>query len=253
MPKVVIILPVHGEARHLENAVSSLRTQTFSDMTVAFALDRPSADARLRLATLTREQDWIIEAEGAGLAAALNTAVRMTDSEYIGRLDDDDIALPTRFEKQVVHLDRFQSLGVLGSAAYLIDESGQRVGKRVPPTEPDQARRRLRWRNALIHPSVVIRRVALAQTGCYNEACTTGQDYELWLRIARSWDVASSAEPLIEYRISGGQTRRKSLSMKCPTAVRAARRQLARSTGESTGLADARHYAWMARQLWRSR
>jgi hypothetical protein len=113
-------------------------------------------------------------------------------------MDADDVSLPHRLETQARHLDENADVGLLGSAYVEIDEAG-RAGRVVRyPTSNARLQRALLRYNCFAHAAVAFRRVAFEQAGGYR--LRNSEDYDLWLRIAERWRLASLDEPLVRYR-----------------------------------------------------
>src|SRR5690606_22581712 len=62
--------------------------------------------------------------ENIKLAATLNRCLEYVDTEYIARMDGDDISLLTRFEKQIKFLDAHSEYAVVSSPMIHFDETG---------------------------------------------------------------------------------------------------------------------------------
>ena len=65
-----------------------------------------------------------------GLNYTLNHCLEYADTEYIARMDGDDISLPTRFEKEIKFLDEHPEYAVVSTPMIYFDENGDfRRGK----------------------------------------------------------------------------------------------------------------------------
>ena len=58
--------------------------------------------------------------------------------------------------------------------------------------------------NALLHPAVMFRRDAIISAGNYGLCEKPCEDYDLWLRVAKEFEVANSESVLLKYRVHGG-------------------------------------------------
>ena len=83
------------------------------------------------------------------------------------------------------------------------------VGTRTPPTDPDEIRRVVRFRDPFNHPTVVYRRSAVLAAGGYSEMALL-EDYLLFTRMVAGGAVpANLAEPLVHYRVGEGAYARR--------------------------------------------
>lgn len=140
-------------------------------------------------------------AENLGLAGQLQRLVRITDSEYIGRMDADDVSMPWRF---AITLPR------LAHADYVFT-SGFRFRRRhVSPSYPlslnhVELARALLFFTPVFHPSLVASRAAMDEAGGYR-LLPYGEDSEFWVRAAATGQrLIKLGTPCVGYRLSPHQ------------------------------------------------
>jgi glycosyltransferase involved in cell wall biosynthesis len=146
------------------------------------------------------------------LSFNLNYGLNLAKQGYILRIDADDIALPDRLEVTKRKLSDHGYPDLLSGAAFLIDESGREIGYISSPCE-DAGMKASLWRtNKIIHPACAFRVESVIKLGGYCSGFMS-EDYDLWLRASRSkWFTFRNIDvPFIQYRISPGQARGKSL------------------------------------------
>jgi glycosyltransferase involved in cell wall biosynthesis len=239
MARVAAILGVRNGAATVGAAVGSLLAQTWRDLEVV-VVDDGSTDATLSvLSAIADRRLRILPATGSGLTPALQQGLAETDSEFVARLDADDLARPDRLARQLEFLLARPRVAVVGSAAQFVDARGANCGRSAPPCEPSELARVLPRRNRIHHPTVVMRRAAIEAVGSYRTSFRLAQDYDLWLRCLERHELANLPEPLTWYRIHAG-----SLSV-ARQRTQAAYADLARTAwhrrqrGLPEGLADA--------------
>ncbi len=140
--------------------------------------------------------------EKPGLAGALNEAIEAARGSLIARLDADDVAHPTRLERQAAFLSEHPEIAGVGSAFRRVTTDGKVYETVYPPTDPAEIRWRLCLQNCFCHGSMLLRRDAVRAAGGYDERCDKSQDYELWARMARRHDLANLNEVLYDYTIA---------------------------------------------------
>jgi glycosyltransferase involved in cell wall biosynthesis len=200
--KVSIVMAVRDGVAHLPAAFDSVLAQTLRDWelvivddgstdgTAAWLEERARQDARMR----------VIHQAGAGQGSARLRALRWCRGEYIANLDADDAMLPHRLEFQVRFLDCHPEIGLLGSAAELIDQRGQAYCTYILPTSDAELRQLLKQDNPFFHSAMMFRADILARAGAYDRSFTVAEDYDLWLRLAQHCRIATLPAPLIQYR-----------------------------------------------------
>lgn len=198
MPKVSVILPVYNEEKRLASAVKSILNQTFTDFEFLIINDGSKdktddvihsfSDNRIRL---------INNEKNIGLVRTLNKGIFLAQGEYMARIDADDLALPTRLEKQVNYLEQNSEVAVLGTAAYHNDEIRKEKFIRIPPMNDYAIKCEMVKYVPLEHSSIMVRTSVMKEVGGYDEKFDDIEDLELWIRIGRKYKLANLSEPLI--------------------------------------------------------
>ena len=142
----------------------------------------------------------------------LNYGVNLIKSDYILRMDADDICTLDRLEKTKNHLEKLDFPDVFSASYFLIDEDGNNIGESIESYSVDDIRSLLWKRNPICHPTVAIKRNVLIGNGGYSWGFNS-EDYDLWIRLFRSDDVTAVRvkDILISYRLSSAQSRGKLL------------------------------------------
>jgi glycosyltransferase involved in cell wall biosynthesis len=196
MTRVSVVLPVRNGERFLAEAIESVLGQTDELIVVDDGSTDGSADIAGRYPRAT-----VLRQEPLGLVAALNHGIERSVAPYIARMDADDLSLPERLERQVAFLDANPHVGLVACGVEVIDAETILL-----PPDDASLRRRLLLRNPFTHGSVVIRRRALDAAGGYRSDYGANEDYDLWRRLARDWELAALPEILYRYRRHGAAT-----------------------------------------------
>lgn len=204
--RVTWLLPVRNGMAYLPRTLESITSQTYRNFQI-IAWDNGSTDGTvdaLRQWIPSRLPGRVIATRPLGLGASLAAMVEMADTPYCARIDADDLNEPHRLEAQVRFLDEHPEIAVVGSAVRYID-----ANDRLLPDEPTlvcadaEIRWRLRFCNALNHPTVMFRRAAILEAGNYRDVMPI-EDFDLWVRVARRHAMANLPAALVRYRVHGG-------------------------------------------------
>jgi hypothetical protein len=213
-PALSVILPVYNGLAYLEPAVRSVLDQSFGDFELIVIDDGSSDGSGQWLRSLKDPRLRCFTQENRGLAATLNRAIELSSGSYIARMDQDDICLPGRFRKQLDFLEANPAVGLLGTAAKILE--GDRPTDRMLRHPCDDAALRvgLLFDNYFMHSSVMLRRSALLAAGSYCEdrARQPPEDYELWSRLMRHCRIANLPDVLMVYREVAGSMSRSGVS-----------------------------------------
>jgi len=232
VPAVSVLMPVRNCAAYLPLALESLAAQSFEDFEI-IVVDNGSSDAtRAILRDWSRREPRLraFRLRRPGLARSLNFAAAKARAPLLARLDGDDVALPQRLAAQVEAMRARPSLGLLGSAAELIDSRGRRIGAIDRPVGDSELRDFQRSGCGFVHSSVIMRSEAFAAAGGYRKGLNVAEDYDLWLRMAERGEIANLPDRLVRYRIhTQSSTARKpvrqAVAIACVTAASEARRR----------------------------
>ena len=106
--KVSIIMPVYNSAQYLEQAVSSILQQVFSDYELILVDDGSSDDSGAICDNFAELSDHVrvIHKENGGICSARNAGLKIAKGEYIGFCDNDDSALPGFLQKPCEYADK---------------------------------------------------------------------------------------------------------------------------------------------------
>ena len=129
-------------------------------------------------------------------------------------LNDDDVWLPEKLERQVALLDAHEEVGLVHTGGYFIDGEGKRtegnpLGFRFPTFETGDILRGLVYENKIIASAALMRRVCFERVGPFNPSYFGSGDWEMWWRICERYAAGFVDEPLTLYRVHGANASHK--------------------------------------------
>ena len=201
---VTVVIPTRlKNLDYLLAALRSLESQTFRDFEILIFVDGggPNELSKLEAIADRRSTRIVWSQKNRGLARALNISFRVARTPFLARMDDDDLCLPNRLEVQM-ELMLTGKYDVLGSAARIMDESGEISGDIAEGFDFNNKipLRTLFFGSVFLHPTVVMSR-EWAVRNRYNPNWGRGQDRELWVRSLATARATNVSEPLLVYRI----------------------------------------------------
>jgi glycosyltransferase involved in cell wall biosynthesis len=204
---ITVIIPVLNAMPYLTEALASLEAQTFRDFEVCL-WDNGSIDGSLEEARRWipgRLRGRVVMGNPLPLHECLARMVGEAQTEFISRMDGDDECLPERFELQLEEMQRNPNLAALGAQRLEIDAEGKPLpaGASMPIAFVDVLARLLVG-NSLLHPTVMFRRSAILSAGNYGLCEKPCEDYDLWLRVAKDFELRNSGRVLLKYRVHEG-------------------------------------------------
>lgn len=210
MPKIDIIIPTYNRANILYDTLKSVQDQTFNDWICWIAEDGKTKETE-EVVNSYIEYDKrfrYISCSHSGIPAVVrNRCIIRGNGEYIAFLDDDDLWLPSKLEKQIKFMDQNLFCVLLCSNAYRWKSNDNTWKNSLPlyfdkKKEMQTSYESLVEDNFVINSSAVIRRCVLKESGMLNESgkIKSFEDYEFWLRIGIFGQMHFMPEPLVVYR-----------------------------------------------------
>lgn len=205
---VDIILPTYNRAHLLPETLASVQDQTYQNWICWVSEDGDTIATREAIAPFLQDQRFrYLPGAHTGLPAAVrNRAIAFGESEYVAFLDDDDIWLPTKLERQINSIEESPSRLLIGANAWRwFGEIGDGILERYLPETTAWGAidyERFVESNILINSSVLMRREVVARIGFLSESPLLRgvEDYEYWLRVAMVGDTFVDEAPLLYYR-----------------------------------------------------
>lgn len=196
------MITCHNHGRFLRDAVDSVSRQTFRDFEV-IVVDDGSTDDTPAVAAALPEIRYIRQAQ-AGLSAARNTGWRASRGRYLVFLDADDRLLPEALRVGTTCSESNPDAALVSGHYVVIDAAGVQVSHRYRPcVATDHYQSLLRSNYIGMHATVLYRRETLERHGGFDQSLPAGEDYDLYLRVARQQPIVCHPEVVAEYRWHG--------------------------------------------------
>jgi len=213
-PKVSVVMSLYNSRKYLREAIDSVLCQTLSDFEFII-IDDGSTDGSAEIVHGYHDHRiHFIQQGNKGLPAALNRGIGAAKSNFIARMDPDDICMSNRLEKQFDYMHKHADVVIVGSAAILMDEDGKEVCKFSRPKEHKDLLEVFPG-SPFIHPAVMFRRKAYVDAGMYPECMRYGaEDAVLFGRMACQGKLHNMSEALIRYRVTPTAMSRKSVEFR---------------------------------------
>ena len=203
---VSVILPTFNRLKYLRPAIESVYAQTFTDWELIIADDGSDLETRQYLFSLASHPrvtvHWLSHTGRPSIVR--NAALLRAVGEYVAFLDSDDLWTARKLERQIETLRARVNCSWSYTAFLQVDACGnplpEETLRRWVPHEGDIFEQVVTGRASIRTPSVLATRQLIAQAGEFDEAMLSGEDYDMWLRLALYSEVAVVDEPLLYVR-----------------------------------------------------
>jgi len=226
MPKVSVIIPTHNRADILREAITSVLSQSFSDFEIV-VVDDASRDNTSEVVRAIDDQriKYLRHETNRGVALARNTGVLNSTGQYIAFLDDDDEWLPDKLKKQYDLLEGSPVIvGVVHTGSFAVDVSSRKILRQLTPTKRGKIFDEMFIQNSIAPTSTFfLRRECFERVGLFDVKLEFGEDFDMWLRIAKEFQFEYIEEPLVKFSVSNNKS---SLSANYELKIRGGEAQL---------------------------
>lgn len=202
---ISVILPVYNGSKYLSIAIESILNQSYQNLEVII-IDDGSSDNSLKIIRNYEKKDEriiVISRENRGTTFTLNEGIRIAKGKYIAKMDQDDVSLPLRLEKQYQLLE--QANGDICGCHYIImDIHGKILGTRLSPLTEESTILYLSYSVPFAHGSVLIRKSFLVENDILYDRTKRlyAEDYDLWLRMYGANAIFLNVDDfLFKYRV----------------------------------------------------
>jgi glycosyltransferase involved in cell wall biosynthesis len=200
-PFVSVVIPTFRRSEYLSKAIDSVLAQTFGNFELIVVEDGSDA-ASQTIATYGDRVKYLWQ-PNRGVSAARNFGAAHAKGNWLAFLDDDDIWMPEKLERQVSASEVNPDVGMFHTDHYALVDGEMRTPERTPArgsVPSGWVANDLFLNNFIVMSSVMIRRQEFELFGGFSLTTRYAADLELWLRIAQKCRIQFISEQLTVYR-----------------------------------------------------
>jgi glycosyltransferase involved in cell wall biosynthesis len=187
MPLFSIIIPCYNQSHFLNDAIHSVLAQDFTDLEILIINDGSTDETKQtgEYFAGTDSRIRIISQTNKGLSNARNTGITNSSGQYLHFLDADDWVLPrcySEIEKRITN----KSLEVIGVGySYRTEINSEPMQVVIPSSSKSVYPEVLEANIGPCHSFFVPRQLVL-ELGMFDESLKSGEDWDLWIRLAKT-------------------------------------------------------------------
>jgi glycosyltransferase involved in cell wall biosynthesis len=202
-PKVTVLMPAYNAAKYIDDAITSVLTQSFTDFELLIINDGSTDETEKIIRSYHDQRIVLISQENKGVAAALNVGLAHARAPYIARFDADDVCYPNRLKVQYDFITAYPEYSIIGSAVDYMDAEGHFIFTHHPEGHLNEEIQQLKYSICpFIHSSVFFKKDVVVNNGGYNEHAYTYEDHFLWVNILKNEKACNLSHPLIKVRLN---------------------------------------------------
>lgn len=189
---VSAVVPTHNRSALLQRAIGSICRQTYTNIEIVIVDDASTDDTPIAVRAIKDARiRYLRHDTPRGASAARNTGIRAANGRYIAFLDDDDAWHPAKIARQVA---------AIGEHDAILCSSDIAVSKRSRSKKTEVSLSDLRYGPfACGGTGVLLARAEVLKAILFDESLPMGQDWDLFIRIARKYRIAYLDMPLLIY------------------------------------------------------
>ncbi len=210
LPLVSLCMSSFNNARYVVATLESLRNQNYPNLELIivddYSTDNSVAVINEWLATCTLPHRFILHERNLGVCRVANSLVDHAHGQYVSIIASDDIMLPHKISSQVALFEAAPAnVALVYSDVVKIDSAGALIATSIyepgsPTPLSGSVWLELLRMNFIPAMAVMLRRECLAEIGPFDESLAF-EDWDMWLRLARKYEVIYQPEPTVQYRI----------------------------------------------------
>ncbi|MEO8417796.1 MAG: glycosyltransferase family 2 protein [Methylophilaceae bacterium] len=205
---VSIIVPTYNRAHYIEECLDSLLNQTYPAIEIIVVDDGSEDDTAERIRRYDNKIRYIKKDNG-GKPSAVNLGLSLVQGNLVWLFDDDDVALPHAIEQRVMALKDRPDAGFVYTPYYWGSDGpdGRVVRGRINNAShyDDETLFAELIKGCFFHlASALVRIEAYQMSGGFDIELLRSQDYDIQIRLARTFSAAYSPEPSFIFRQHSG-------------------------------------------------
>jgi glycosyltransferase involved in cell wall biosynthesis len=203
IPKVSVVLNAYDGDPWIDECIQSILGQTFQDFELIIIDDGSRDGTWGRINAYKDDRIRPFKQENRGIASTANRGVGLARAPYVARIDQDDVMMPTRLEREFAYLEANPNVALICTYALLIYDRTLSTDMYRAPLSSTALALRLVFECPIVQPSVMFRTDVFRELGGYDEdkRIHGADDFDLWTRMAHDHKLICLAEPLTRYRV----------------------------------------------------
>jgi glycosyltransferase involved in cell wall biosynthesis len=202
MPKVSVNIITYNRAKYLEECLTSIENQNYSDLEIIL-IDDASTDETFEVIAKFKKFPikYFKNNTNKGIPFSRNLAISQSNGSFICILDSDDIISENRIEKSLSVFEKDANINLVCGFLQKRGETNYSFDNRL--LEPLDIYTSLFFENVIVHSTVMVRKNWI-ETKLYNEQFALAEDYNLWIKSITCNNVKMIPEVFCFYSFHGG-------------------------------------------------
>jgi glycosyltransferase involved in cell wall biosynthesis len=203
-PLITIYMPVFNATKFLDQSISSILNQTFSDFEFIIVDDASTDKSWKIIKSYTKKDKRIIAIKNKinlGVSLTSNIAISQAQGKFLARMDADDISFADRLQKQLDFLQKNNSVVAVGGQCIVIDSQDNVIGNKNFPTQPNKLKDMIFWAIPMQQPSMMVNLSKLPKKFTwYQPNQSSAEEINLMFRFMKYGQITNLTDNILFYR-----------------------------------------------------
>lgn len=195
--KISVVMPTYNCGEFIYFAINSILEQSYKDFEFIIIDDGSTDNTEEIVYSFNDSRIKYFKLEHKGFINSANFGVSVASSDWIARMDADDIAVPDRFEKQINYLNKNCEHKFVSCWYSIFNDTKNSYFVKTPINHNDILKQ-LSLHSVICHPGVIFNKHDFNLANGYIQ--NTREDYDLWLRMKDSVTFYNYPEVLMFLR-----------------------------------------------------
>ena len=198
-----VLLPLYNGSQFIDSSIKSILESMREIDELVLVNDGSDDISKEELKKLEKSDSRIkvINKNHSGLVETLNYGIAHCENDLIARADIDDKYSSKRISSQVQFMATNPNCAAVFSDYQILSADGRDLGVIPTAISPLLTRFSLLNPQRTPHPSVIFRKSAVIQVGAYSPDDFPAEDLSLWIKLSKSFEIATIPEILLFYTL----------------------------------------------------
>ncbi len=183
-PKISVIMPVFNSQDTVYFSIKSVLNQTYDNFDFIIVNDGSTDNSENIILSFKDIRIKYYKTDHKGRSFASNYGISKATTEYIARLDSDDMFFKDKLMRQMKYLIRHPEIDLLFCWSIFYEDTGLLRFWKSPESDI-KIKEKLRYLNPINHSTVIYKKDAITKISGYDENLEINEDYDLWLRVSK--------------------------------------------------------------------
>ncbi|WP_052169724.1 glycosyltransferase family A protein [Pseudobutyrivibrio ruminis] len=206
-PKVSVIMPAYNAEKFIEKTINSILNQTYTDFELLI-IDDCSTDNTMDVVRRIKDNRIRIinNKTNQGIAKSRNIGLANAKGEYIALMDNDDLTVVDRFEKEVCYLENHPEIGAVGGNVITIDSRDNQISDCAKMiNNPQYLWLDIVFQCPMANSSTIFRKSTLENKKiCFHDNMLGMEDYRFWTEFSAVADIYNFTDVFLKWRCRDG-------------------------------------------------